>query len=89
MKYQVISGKGYNEELSKELKRDVLCEKVQMKKKYLIAYNIIETKEEMAYWKYESNSQEGPEVGVGEIKKGVYFRGSKKFNEKGEEVVNF
>ena len=60
-----------------------------MKKKYLIAYNIIETKEEKTYWRYESNSQEGAEVAVGEIKKGVYFRGSKKLNEKGEEVVNF
>ena len=45
LKYLIVSGKGLHSELSKKFRRDVLSERVQMKKKYIIAYNVVETKE--------------------------------------------
>lgn len=43
LKYQILSGKIEHPSLRKMLKRDVLTEKIQMKKKYIISYNIVET----------------------------------------------
>jgi hypothetical protein len=42
LKYTITSAKNYSEELSKTLKRDVLAEKLHLKKKFMIAYNIVE-----------------------------------------------
>ena len=57
--YTVISGKNYSEELSKALKRDVLAEKLHLKKKYMIAYNIVENKELKTYWKVDKKGVPG------------------------------
>lgn len=87
LKYQIISGKAFHEELSSLLKRDVMVEKLRMKKKFIIAYNVIETKEVPVYWKVNSNGSEGEEVKVESMGKGTYFRGKKKADEKGLEVI--
>ena len=89
LEYQIISGKSQEEKLSKALRRDVLTEKVHMKKKYLIAYNVIETKEIPAFWQVDKQGKPGLEVSQEELKKGTYLRGAKKQNDKDEWVWNF
>jgi hypothetical protein len=54
-----------------------------MKKKYMIAFNIIETKEEPAYWKVTAEGEEGDEIQLVELKKGSYLKGSKKVDDRG------
>lgn len=59
LKYHIRSGKATHEELSKALRRDVLTEKVQMKKKFIISYNIVETPEVPAFWSITKEGEEG------------------------------
>ena len=60
-----------------------------MKKKFIISYNIVETPEEVTYWKINKDGEEGEEVRVEDLKKGVYLKGRKKRDEKGEKLVFF
>lgn len=71
------------------MRRDVLTEKIQMKKKFIISYNIVETPEEVTYWKINKDGEEGDEVKEEDLKKGVYLKGRKKRDEKGEKLVFF
>jgi len=89
LEYQIISGKSQEEKLSKALRRDVLTEKVHMKKKYLIAYNVVETKEVPTFWQVNKEGKPGIEVPQEELKKGTYLKGAKKQNDKDEWVWNF
>ncbi len=50
MPYIMKGARQIEKNLSRLLRRDVLTEKVQMKKQYHIAFNIIETKETVQYW---------------------------------------
>lgn len=59
LKYILKGGRKEQQELSKFFRRDVLCEKVQMKKEFYIAYNCIETKQKVQYWKIIEGGQEG------------------------------
>ena len=61
-----------------------MSEKLHMKKKFMIAFNIIETKEIPAYWEVNKNGEEGQQISPDEMKKGEYLKGSKKFDEKGQ-----
>lgn len=89
LKYHIRSGKATHEELSKALRRDVLTEKVQMKKKFIISYNIVETPEVAAFWSITKEGEEGEEVKEQQLKKGVYLKGHKKTSEKGDNLVFF
>ena len=89
LKYQIITGKSYSEEMSKALKRDVMTEKLHMKKKWLIAYNVAETKEELTFWTINSKGEEEKEVRKEELGKGVFIKGFKKIDEDGEAILNF
>ena len=55
-----------------------------MKKKYLISYNIVETKEISAFWEVDKQGKPGAEVTIEELKKGTYMKGAKKTNDKNE-----
>lgn len=59
LKYILKGGRKEQEVLSKMFRRDVLCEKVQMKKEFYIAYNCIETKQEVQYWIMKEDGSEG------------------------------
>lgn len=89
LEYQIISGKSQEEKLSKTLRRDVLTEKVHMKKRHMIAYNISENKETLAYWEVDKKGTPGAEVTVEQLKKGTYLRGAKKMTDRNEEVRNY
>ena len=75
--------------MSKTLRRDVLSEKVHMKKKYLIAYNVVETKEFPTLWEVDRKGKPGSEVTIEQLKKGIYLRGAKKQGDRDEWVYNF
>ena len=57
LKYSLKGGRCTDKALSAQLKRDVLSEKVQMKKEFLIAFNVVETKERAQYWKMKANGE--------------------------------
>lgn len=59
LKYIPKGGREIDKNLSKLLRRDVLTERVQMKKQYNIAYNLIETKEQVQYWILEASGDAG------------------------------
>ena len=83
LEYQILSGKVYNENLRKQLKRDVMSERVQMKKKFIIAYNVEETTEEPAFWAVNKEGKVENETDPQKMKRGTYLMGRKKTNEKG------
>ena len=60
-----------------------------MKKKHLIAYNVVETKEIPAFWEVDKKGKPGSEVTIEELKKGTYLRGAKKQGDRDEWVFNF
>lgn len=53
--YIMKGGRQIEKNLSQLFRRDVLTEKVQMKKQYNIAFNLIETKEKVQYWVLKEN----------------------------------
>jgi hypothetical protein len=48
--YIMKGGRQIDKNLSQLLRRDVLTEKLQMKKQYNIGFNLIETNETLQYW---------------------------------------
>lgn len=83
LKYIMKGGREDQKNLSKLFRRDVLCEKVQMNKEFYIAYNCIETKQKLQYWKMNQDGSEGSEVSQEELKIGKYLRGWKRIGEDG------
>lgn len=81
MKYNLKGGRCIDKALSEMMKRDVLSEKVQMKKEFLIAFNVVETKERAQYWKMKESGEEGEEVSESDLKPGKYLRGLKKIGD--------
>jgi hypothetical protein len=82
-------GRQIEKNLSQLLRRDVLTEKVQMKKQYNIAFNLIETKETLQYWILKQSGEAGEEVGEGELKPGKYLRGHKRVGDDGTVGVRY
>lgn len=89
LKYSLKGGRCTDKALSALMKRDVLSEKVQMKKEFLIAFNVVETKERVQYWKMKENGEEGEEVSESDLKPGKYLRGLKKIGDDNSVVYMF
>jgi hypothetical protein len=81
LKYIPKGGREIDKNLSKLLRRDVLTERVQMKKQYNIAYNLIETKEQVQYWILEASGDAGAEIEEKDLKPGKYLKGLKRVGE--------
>ena len=60
-----------------------------MKKKYIIAYNVVETKEEAVYWTVNEKGEEDEQIEETAMKKGQFLFGGKKKGDHGEVVINF
>ena len=71
------------------LKRDVMTEKLHMKKKWLIAYNVAETKEELTFWTVNRQGQEEKEIAREALGRGIFIKGFKKVAENGDTIFNF